>query len=62
MRKYTVRATEQRVYYNMPEPVFVEYEIDADTFKVNDQGTVIFTTGDGASVASFKAWTTIVEG
>lgn len=59
--KYQITALEGPVGYGLgTPPKMVPAEIEAFSFKINDQGTVTFVDRHGASIASFKHWLSIL--
>lgn len=58
--KYQITALEGPVVYGRSEPPkMVAAEIEAFSFKVNDQGTIVFVDRFGGAVASFKHWLSV---
>lgn len=60
MKKFRIKHAEEVHQYGKTL-AFKTATVEADSFKVNDQGTVIFTDASGRAVASFKTWVTIKQ-
>jgi len=56
--KYRIKYADTRHEYGKT-PEYKTTTVEAHTFKVNDQGTVLFTDRAGAAIASFKTWVSI---
>lgn len=58
MRTYRIKYAEENHQYGKAL-TFKTTTVEADSFKVNDQGTVVFVDRSGSAIASFKTWVTI---